>query len=460
MKKDRFLLVLVAVFMMVTLSLFAGGAQEETTTTQVSTAPRELMEYNLIAGKPFAGQTVKVLCTSGSIPQFLAIKQQVDEFTELTGINVQWDYTVWDAWQEKFIAEATTGGGNYDILTYMDSYVVGVRNYLEPLDDLIARDGINMDDYAPGFIDMVKMGTDEVRGIPFRGHANLLYYNKTVFDELGLTPPKTWDELVSTAKIIEEKTGMKGLAQPYGGSSGQNLMNWLGMLWSNGSDIFDANNKPIFNNAAGLEATEKYVGFITTDKIVAPGSITFGEGDANNEVLQGRAAMNICWSWVYTKYFNPAQAIPEVLGNVALTTVPSFPGKPSYTFSTSLGASISVDSKRKDAAWEYMKYFTSKEKEREYVIDKSDPATSNVITMHYENMLDEEVNAANNGLQKMVYEGLKTSKGLPAIPEWLQIQSILEVAMNKMASGANVKSTLDAAAVDVEAVMKRAGYYK
>lgn len=458
MKKKGLVLLFAAVFMMVTCFVFAGGAQEESA-SQVSTAPRELMEYNLIAGKPYEGETVKVLSTSGSIPQFLAIKRQAEEFTELTGINVQWDYTVWDAWQEKFIAEATTGGGNYDILTYMDSYVVGVRNYLEPLTALIERDNIDLDDYAPGFVEMVQMGTDEVLGLPFRGHANLLYYNKAVFDELGLTPPQTWDELVETAKIIEKETGMKGLAQPYGGSSGQNIMNWLGMLWSNGSDIFDANNKPIFNNRAGIEATEKYVGFLTKDKIVAPGSVTFSEGDANNEVLQGRAAMNICWSWVYTKYADPAQAIPEVLNNIALATVPSFEGKPSYTYATSLGASISVDSRHKDAAWEYMKFMTSKEKEKEIVLDKSDPAYSTVIAMHNENLLDPEVNAANNGLHEMIFEGLKTSRGLPAIPEWLQIQSILEVAMNKMAAGSAIERTLDDAAEDIEAVMDRAGYY-
>ena len=461
MKRKSLTGMLAAVYLMAALSLFAGGASEEPASAEISTAPQELMEYNLIAGKPYEGQTVKVLCVSEDIPQFKAIKRQVPEFEELTGIEVIWDYSVWDAWQEKFIAEATTGGGNYDILTYMDSYVVGVKNYLLPIQSLIERDNIDIDDYAPGFVEMVRMGDDDaIYGMPFRGHANLLYYNKAIFDELGLTPPATWDELVKTAKTIQQEIpGMKGLAQPYGGSSGQNIMNWLGMLWSNGSDIFDENYKPVFNNAEGLEATEMYVGFLTEDAIVAPGSVTFSEGEANTEVLQGRAAMNICWSWVYTKYSNPAQAIPSVLNNVALATVPAFPGKPAYTYATSLGASISKDSRNQEAAWEYLKFMTSKEKEKEIVVNKEDPAYSTVIALHNSNLLDPEVNAANDNLHEMIYEGLKSSRGLPAIPQWLQIQSILEVAMNKMASGSDVKTTLDAAAEDVEEVMERAGYY-
>ncbi len=427
-----------------------------------SIGAQQLLKYNLLPGKPFAGKTVKVLCVSEGISQFMAIKRQVPEFESLTGIKVIWEYSVWDAWQEKFIAEATTGGGNYDILTYMDSYVVGVKNYLLPLQDLIARDKIDMTDYAPGFVDMVRMGDkDTIYGLPFRGHANLLFYNKAVFDELGLSVPKTWSELVTTAKIIEQKKpGMKGLAQPYGGSSGQNIMNWLGILWSNGSDIFDADKRPMFNNPAGVAATELYVGFLTKDKIVAPGSVAFSEGEANNEVLQGRAAMNVCWSWVFTKYSNPKQAIPSVLNKVAVAPVPGFAGKPAYTYSTSLGISISKDSRNKDAAWEYLKFETAKENEKKIVLDKTDPAYADVITMHNSTMLDPEVNAANGNLHKMIFESLKTSRGLPALPQWLQIQAVLEVSMNKMATGAPVKATLDAAAKEVTAIMDRAGYYK
>lgn len=462
MKKGGSLLGMAVVFMIISVSLFAGGKAEAAGGADIDLSPQKLMEYNLIEGKPFAGETIKVLCVSEDIPQFKAIKAQVPEFEELTGIKVVWDYTVWDAWQEKFIAEATTGGGNYDILTYMDSYVVGVRNYLLPLQDLIERDNIDLSEWAPGFVEMVRMGDeDAIYGLPFRGHANLLYYNKAVFDELGLEPPKTWDELVETAKIIQEaKPGMYGLAQPYGGSSGQNLMNWLGMLWSNGSDVFDADFRPVFNNPQGLEATKRYVGFLTEDKIVAPGSVTFSEGEANNEVLQGRAAMNICWSWVYTKYSDPKQAVPEVLNNVALATVPAFQGKAPYTYATSLGISISKDSRNKAASWEYLKFLTSREKEKEIVTSKGDPAYETVIALRNSNLLDPEVNATNNGLHKMIYEGLQSSRGLPAIPEWLQVQSILEVAMNKMASGADVKSTLDGAAKEVSQVMERAGYYK
>jgi ABC-type glycerol-3-phosphate transport system substrate-binding protein len=120
MKKGNLIIGMVLICLISTMSLFAGGKTEKAGAgSAIDLAPQELIEYNLIAGKPFAGETIRVLCVSEDIPQFKAIKSKVPEFEELTGIKVIWDYTVWDAWQEKFIAEATTGGGNYDILTYI-----------------------------------------------------------------------------------------------------------------------------------------------------------------------------------------------------------------------------------------------------------------------------------------------------------------------------------------------------
>ncbi|MBP5519432.1 MAG: extracellular solute-binding protein [Treponema sp.] len=38
----------------------------------------------------------------------------------------------------------------------------------------------------------------------------VFFYNKTIFDELGLNPPSNWDELASVAKKIYEKKGIPG----------------------------------------------------------------------------------------------------------------------------------------------------------------------------------------------------------------------------------------------------------
>ncbi|WP_342571346.1 extracellular solute-binding protein [Paenibacillus sp. FSL R5-0749] len=58
----------------------------------------------------------------------------------------------------------------------------------------------------PNYIQMLKdlTGMDEVTGIPYATNANGIMYNKTLFKEMGLDVPKTWDELIATAQKIKD----------------------------------------------------------------------------------------------------------------------------------------------------------------------------------------------------------------------------------------------------------------
>ena len=46
--------------------------------------------------------------------------------------------------------------------------------------------------------------------MPFNKSTEVLWYNKTLLDELGLKAPTTYDELVQVAKTIKEKKGIAG----------------------------------------------------------------------------------------------------------------------------------------------------------------------------------------------------------------------------------------------------------
>ena len=92
-------------------------------------------------------------------------------------------------------------------------------------------------------------------------------------------------------------------------------------------------------------------------------------------------------------------------------------------------------------------------------LDHTDPRFINVVVVHKSNMMDPEINALYDGLQQNMLNILDNARSLPMLPEWLQIQAILEVAINEMANGAPVQETLDTAAADVEALLSQAGYY-
>jgi len=65
------------------------------------------------------------------------------------------------------------------------------------------------DDFNPLFLSSMAY-KDKIYGAPTDVYLLLLHYNKKMFDELGLTPPKTWEELLSTCETIKQKG--KGVA--------------------------------------------------------------------------------------------------------------------------------------------------------------------------------------------------------------------------------------------------------
>ncbi len=65
------------------------------------------------------------------------------------------------------------------------------------------------------------------------------FYNKTIFEELGLNPPKNWDDLVTVSKTIKEKKGIPGF------HSDGLVDNLQEMIMHNGLGYIDVANKKV-----------------------------------------------------------------------------------------------------------------------------------------------------------------------------------------------------------------------
>lgn len=62
----------------------------------------------------------------------------------------------------------------------------------------------NYDDILPSLREAAKID-GKIYGMPFNKSTEVIWYNKTLFDELNLTPPTNYDELVKVAKEIKDK---------------------------------------------------------------------------------------------------------------------------------------------------------------------------------------------------------------------------------------------------------------
>lgn len=62
-----------------------------------------------------------------------------------------------------------------------------------------------LNDIQPAYIDMLKdiSKQDKVYGIPYAANANAVIYNKTIFKELGIDVPTTWEEFIAAAEKVK-----------------------------------------------------------------------------------------------------------------------------------------------------------------------------------------------------------------------------------------------------------------
>ena len=78
--------------------------------------------------------------------------------------------------------------------------------------------------------------------LPARPNVQITYYNSTRFEEYGVEPPQTWDELMSVAQTIEEQAGV-GQVSIQGVSGGPVGVTVTQFLWQAGGDPLEINNE-------------------------------------------------------------------------------------------------------------------------------------------------------------------------------------------------------------------------
>ena len=401
-------------------------------------------------GKPFAGQTVKAMVVRSS--QYAAQAKRLPAFEAATGIKVEFVDVPFGSMREKLAAEMVAGSPDFDLATVMDVWIPPlIGNYFGPIGADLKKRGVDLGRYPKAFL-ATSLYKNDVYGLPSRCHIQLLFYRKDIFGELGISVPKTWEDVVTAGLKVQEKTKLSGISIPYGRLAGQNLMIWYNFLWGAGSDVFDENMKPMFNNAAGLKATQDYVDLLLKHKLCPPGATSFNEGDATTSMVQGNSAMNPCWWHIYNRF--AMKDAPVGLDKLGFTPLPTYAGAEPTTYTNTWIYGVNKNSKVRGAAIEFLDWISAPGIERSILVD---PAENDVVATQWSNLRDKEVNSRFRGMHNFAADALEsTKKSIPNIPEFLPAVDVMEVAMNNIATGqASVADAMNAAAAQVARSMTR-----
>ncbi|MGE0214723.1 extracellular solute-binding protein [Mycolicibacterium sp.] len=131
----------------------------------------------------------------------------------------------------------------------------------------------------------------------------VLYFNKQLFDDVGVAPPQSWGDLMELAP----KFNARGIAPlSLGGQSRWTEMMWLEFLFDRigGPEVFAAaynGEKNAWSNPAAIDALTKVQDLIKADGFVRGFSSITADSNADQALLYtGKAAMMLHGSWTYS----------------------------------------------------------------------------------------------------------------------------------------------------------------
>ena len=159
------------------------------------------------AQKKFEGVEINLLTRPGPVIAG-RLEERGREYQEMTGAKVTVATVPFADLFQKLLTDWATGTNSIDVGVFASGWAVELVDggLLADLSDFVANDpDLNPDDIAPYFREFNQKIDGRPIWITIDGDFQMVYYRTDVLEELGLEPPKTWDEYLEVAAAANGK---------------------------------------------------------------------------------------------------------------------------------------------------------------------------------------------------------------------------------------------------------------
>src|SRR5690606_4470969 len=238
-----------------------GGRMTSNTKSPLTASWRRVLAAVLVAALLFgiaAAQAPDELnIISHAVHQRVAVGDAGDitaAFQEETGTQINWLTFDIPALFERLVREGSLNSSTIDIAFVLNIQLTpAVIELLEPLHDYQADRPIEeIDDIFPGMIDAATFD-GQLYAVPYRQTPSGLHYNSVYFEERGVEPPTTLEELVEAAKELtytrEDGTKVYGLI-----FTGNHYANMIDLARAYDGDFIDTQFEVVANEPGMVKA--------------------------------------------------------------------------------------------------------------------------------------------------------------------------------------------------------------
>lgn len=316
--------------------------------------------------------------------------------------------------------EAQVGSGNIKLdMAVIDNNTLAPlvdRELVEPIED---AESIMPSSTIPALKDVLQFdGTYYF--LPARPNVQITYYNSKKFEEYGVEPPKTWDDLAAVGKTIQEKAGV-GQISIQGVAGGPVGVTVTQFLWQGGGDPLEINTP---EGQAAFQFLQDLKPSLTPQYPTA----TF---DTTNTYLLNESAV-LAQNWPF--------GVVTIVKDGGKTEVLAYegwegPGGPGLVLGGDVLA-IAKGSENYDMAIDFAKFWMQK--------DVQEQLTAKI---GWAAMRDDALGAVEDWQQpyfEVVTKALAVTQPRPNVVYWTDVENVLTSAFNDIVSnGADVAETLD-----------------
>jgi multiple sugar transport system substrate-binding protein len=301
------------------------------------------------------------------------------EFEQETGISVQVDFVGWAEIHDKTVTTLASGGGGYDIIFIPSANAVEFASggWFEPIDDLIPE--AERSQWLESVVELYTFDGNLIAMPWYSGGAHMTY-NQEVLDQAGVNPEdiQTWDDFMEACRTISETGAAEFCFSPSAKYPGNFYYNWGTMVLGNGSEFFDEEGNPIFqDNPAALTALEM-VETGVDEGLFDPAGIALDDYETLIEFGTGKTAFLLDSTWSVTQ----ANRNPELSGVTGKTGLILIPGSgdirsAGYLYAGGLG--LLSSSEHKEEAKQFLQYLTSEEAQKHHAIEGANLPTRTAL---------------------------------------------------------------------------------
>ena len=324
--------------------------------------------------------------------------------------------------EDLYTSSFLLGNSPYDLI-YMDvvwTPKFAAAGWLQDVSDRLSESDAQQ--YLEGDI-KAGMYENKLYRIPFRSDAGMLYYRQDWLEQAGYEPPETFQELLEISQALQ-KQGLTEWGYVWQGKQYEGLSAmFVEILQGSGAFWVDPDSLEVgLDRPEAIEAVEFLRRAIAT-KVSPPGVTTYAEEETRLLFENGKAAFLRNWPYVYSLALES-----PIAGKYSIKPMVHSVGKDSGACLGGWGFGISTSTKHADAAWEVIKFLSSEESQREFILETGFVPSRTAL------FNDEAIVAKYNYYPKLL-DVVQSSALRPPISQYAQASDILQRYLSAAITG-------------------------